>query len=96
MAEQEKHVVVPFGLYVAVWAALIALTAVTVGASYLHLGNVAVLTAVLIAAGKATLVLLYFMHLRWEGRAYFVIMLVVILTYVAFLVLTFSDYGLRA
>ena len=92
--DQPQHAV-PYGLYVAVWAALIVLTAVTLGVSYVDLANVGILTALLIAIVKASLVLLYFMHLRYESRLYFVMLLVVLVTYVVFLGLTFSDYGFR-
>jgi cytochrome c oxidase subunit 4 len=90
----EQHVA-SYGLYVAVRAGLVALTATTVGVSYVTFPNVAILTALLIATTKAALVLLYFMHLRFEGRLYFLMMLVVLVTYAIFLGLTFSDYGFR-
>ena len=95
MDSQPEHPVVPFALYVAVWAGLIVLTGVTLGVSYLDLQNVGIQTALLIATVKASLVLLYFMHLRYEGRMYFVMLLIVLVTYVVFLALTFSDYGFR-
>ena len=91
----DEHRVVPFGLYVAVWAALIVLTGITLGVSYVNLGNVGIQTALLIAATKASLVLLYFMHLRYERRLYFTMLLIVLVTYIVFLGLTFSDYGFR-
>lgn len=89
------HSVVPSRVYVATWAALIALTAATLGASFLHLGNWVILTALVIAGTKASLVLLYFMHLRYAGRLYAVLLVVAIGTYVVFLALTFSDYSFR-
>jgi cytochrome c oxidase subunit IV len=58
-----------FGVYLAVFAALLLLTVVTVGVSYIDLGgllNIAV--ALIVASVKATLVALYFMHLRYEDR----------------------------
>ena len=48
--------------------ALFVLTAVTVGASYVDLGALNVWVALLIASCKATLVLLYFMHMKYEGK----------------------------
>jgi cytochrome c oxidase subunit 4 len=82
-----------YGLYVKVWAALVVLTGVTVGVSYVQLGHVTMLTALLIATAKTSLVLLYFMHLRYEGRLYFYMIMVVLITYLVFLGLTFTDYG---
>ena len=52
--------------YLAVWAALIVLTAVTVGVSFLDLGLWNAGVALVVASFKALLVALYFMHLRHE------------------------------
>lgn len=57
-----------YGIYVAVFGALIALTAATVAISYVDLGMFNVAAALLIASVKASLVALYFMHLRHERR----------------------------
>jgi len=54
--------------YIVVWAALVVLTAVTVAVSYVHLGMMNVVVALLIASAKASLVALFFMHLRYENR----------------------------
>ena len=51
-------------LYVAVFAALVFLTLVTVGVSYVDLGPLSVVVALTIAFTKALLVVLFFMHLR--------------------------------
>ena len=51
-------------LYVAVFAALVVLTAITVAVSYVDLGPASVVVALAIASLKALLVLLFFMHLR--------------------------------
>jgi cytochrome c oxidase subunit 4 len=55
-------------IYLLVWAALVVLTASTVAVSYVHLGMMNVVVALLIASGKASLVALFFMHLRYESR----------------------------
>ena len=52
--------------YIAVWAALIVLTAVTVAVSFLNLGLWNATVALGIASLKSALVALYFMHLRHE------------------------------
>jgi cytochrome c oxidase subunit 4 len=54
--------------YIVVWGALIVLTAATVAVSYVHLGMMNVFVALLIASAKASLVALFFMHLRYENR----------------------------
>jgi cytochrome c oxidase subunit IV len=53
--------------YLAVFGALLVLTVTTVGVSYLHLPpGPAVTLGLVIAAAKATLVVLFFMHLKSE------------------------------
>lgn len=52
----------------AVLVVLLALTGVTVTVSRLELGGLNIWMAILIASIKSTLVLLFFMHLRYEGR----------------------------
>ena len=44
------------------------LPAATVGAAYLHLGNLTIVAALTIAVAKTSLILLYFMHIRFSGR----------------------------
>ena len=73
--------------YMVVFVTLLALTAVTVGVSYLHLEvHEAVLVALAIACFKASLVALYFMHLISEEK---VIFIVLAFTVAFFLVLLF-------
>ena len=55
-------------IYIAVWAALVLFTALTVAASYVQLGMMNVVVALLIASVKASLVALFFMHLRYDSR----------------------------
>jgi cytochrome c oxidase subunit 4 len=89
-AEEQHHV--PYKVYFIVWGALLVLTGVTVGVSYVDMKNVTVLTAMLIAATKSMLVLLYFMHIRFEKPLYSVMILAAMLTYGIFVALTFVDY----
>ena len=52
--------------YVAVWIALVALTAISWIFSLLHLGSTDVAVALVIAAIKTLLVVIFFMHLGQE------------------------------
>jgi cytochrome c oxidase subunit 4 len=81
--------------YVLIWGILIVLTAATVGANYLDLKKFAVLAAVIIASCKATLVVLYFMHVRWEPRVIAIMVVVAVSTLAIFLLLTFTDLWVR-
>lgn len=61
--------VVPLRLLAAVFVALVILTFITVGVTYVDFGsNINLIVAIGIAAVKAILVGLYFMHLRWDSR----------------------------
>lgn len=58
----------PMRTYVIVWIALMLLMALTVFLSTVPMGHAAnTIVALIIAAIKATLVLLFFMHLKYES-----------------------------
>lgn len=54
--------------YIAIFAALICLTIATVGQSYVDLGKLNLAVVILIASLKASLVVAFFMHLRWDNK----------------------------
>lgn len=58
--------VVSLRIYLAVFAALLVLTALTVWAAFNDLGRFNIGVALLIAVVKAMLVILYFMHVRYS------------------------------
>lgn len=60
----------PTRTYFIVGFALLILTAITVGASYIDLGSmfINIIVAMFIASVKAMLVLLYFMHMKYESK----------------------------
>ena len=60
--------VVPRKIYFAVFAALIVLTATTTAISFLDLGPWNTVVALGIAFVKATLVVLFFMHVKYSPR----------------------------
>lgn len=95
-AHGQQHHVVPVKIYYAIFAILMVLTAVTVGVAYIDLGAMNAVVALAIAGFKATIVVLYFMHVKYSTR-------LIKLTVVAGLywmgilfVLTFGDYLTRA
>jgi cytochrome c oxidase subunit IV len=95
MDNQHEHPLVPYRLYVLVWLGLVALTGLTVGARYADLQHVAILAAILIATVKAVLVVLYFMHIRYERPVFGVMILVLLVTYGIYIGLVFTDYPFR-
>lgn len=74
---------------------LLVLTGITVGASYVDLGRFNVWIALAIASLKGSLVLMFFMHLRYEGR----VLIVSFLSTIGFLAImigfTFWDIAFR-
>lgn len=84
-----------YGAYILVWLALLALTAITVAVAGMNIGRFTVLTALIIAAFKAYLVLSIFMHLRSETKTFVVFVIVALLFLGISFVLLFSDYSFQ-
>jgi cytochrome c oxidase subunit 4 len=95
MQEKEQHHIVRTKTYLAVWIGLLALTALTIKAAALHLGALGMLANLLIASSKASLVLWFFMHLKYEKRLLKVMILVPIATLTIIIGLTFFDFWYR-
>jgi cytochrome c oxidase subunit 4 len=88
---QSHHSVLPLRLYLAVGAVLLIATAATVWASHFNVGPYNLVIAMFIAAAKATLVALYFMHLKYDNKLYMFIFTGGILFLAVFVVLTMFD-----
>lgn len=85
----------PLGLYLAVFAALLLMTVVTVAVSYVDFGAANTVIAVLIATMKALLVATFFMHLRHDRR-FNALVFVFGLLFLSFLFLfTLTDFSTR-
>jgi cytochrome c oxidase subunit 4 len=64
MSENTEHGTHSRGFYVAIGMSLLMLTAITVFAAFVNLGPLNPVVALLIATIKATLVVLFFMHVK--------------------------------
>jgi cytochrome c oxidase subunit IV len=64
MSEHEEHTTHSQAFYLAIGVVLLILTATTVGAAFVNLGPFNPVVALLIATIKATLVVLFFMHVK--------------------------------
>ena len=75
VTEPMPHHAVP---YYAIFGLLVILTAVTVGVAFLNIKSeiVKVLLALTIASIKASAVALFFMHLKFEGKLIYLILIV--------------------
>ena len=87
--------VVPLRIYYAVFTVLLAMTAATVAISFFDLGPMNTVAALGIAGFKATLVILYFMHVRWSGRLVWLAVAAGLFWLGILLVLTLADVATR-
>ena len=74
---------------------LLLLTGLTVGVSYVDLGIMNVPIALGIASTKVTLVLLFFMHLKYEGKAIKISFICTIFFLAIMISFTFWDVAFR-
>lgn len=81
--------------YLFVWIALLVLTIITVSVSYHNYGIFNIVVAMLIATIKASLVCLYFMHLKYDNRLNQVVFASAFVFLAIFIGLTGSDLFLR-
>lgn len=86
------HRVTPLSTYYLVFAALIVLTALTVGASFLELGAWHVAVGLAFGVVKALLVALFFMHLIHGSRLTWLVVGAGLFWLAILLGLTLSDY----
>jgi cytochrome c oxidase subunit 4 len=95
MEKTEQHPevghVVDTKILAGVFGALIVLTAVTVGATYVDLGAGNLWAAVGIAAVKAILVAMYFMHLRYDHPFNAIVFAASVIFLVIFIGLALAD-----
>ncbi len=88
--------ILPAKMYVVIWAILMVLTATTVYAATLELGLFNIVLALLIATIKGTLVVLFFMHLRYSTKLTMVTVIASIFWLFILFSLTMTDYITRA
>jgi len=80
-----------YGIYVLVWLGLIALTSITVTVAGIDFGSIALAIALLIAAIKSSLVINFFMHIKYEEPIFKVFILLSGMTLLVIFILTFFD-----
>ena len=89
--------IVPVRIYLMIFLALMAGTGLTVWAGFRDFpGPLNVIIALTIASIKATLVVLYFMHLRYSSRLVWIIFVSALFWMGLLFALTFSDYWTRS
>jgi cytochrome c oxidase subunit 4 len=87
--------VVPKRTYYLVFAALLVGTYLTVQVAFFDLGPLNILVALGVAVAKATLVVLFFMHVKYSTRLTWAVVMGSLFWLMLLLVITVSDYLTR-
>jgi cytochrome c oxidase subunit 4 len=83
--------VVPVRIYVAIFVALLCLTAITTGVTFIDLGAMNTVVALVIAVTKMLLVILFFMHVKYSPRLTKLVILAAFFWLALLLTFTLSD-----
>ena len=87
--------IAPIRLYITIFVTLMVLTAITVAVAYVNLGEFNKIVALGIASVKATLVILYFMHVKYSSRLTKLVVVSGFFFLFLLLGLTMADYASR-
>ena len=92
----EEHIVSP-KVYLLIGGTLLVFTALTVGASLIDLpGDLNAVVALAIACIKMTLVVLFFMHVKYSSKLTRLTVAAGFLTFIVLITMTMTDYISRA
>lgn len=93
MSQESVHAnhILPLKIYLIIGGSLLALTGITVYIASLDFGAMNLLVALGIATLKATLVGMYFMHLKYDNKLYATMFLLSIIFLGLFIVFTMFD-----
>lgn len=92
---EEKHHVVPYRVYLLVLIALVALTFSSIWITSIELGEFTVAGALILASIKSYLVLIYFMHLKYDKKYIGAMVGFVFAIFLVVIIITFLDYLYR-
>jgi cytochrome c oxidase subunit 4 len=91
----DHHIVTP-AIYMIVFATLLVFTGVTVGAAYVDLGILNPVVALAIACFKAVVVILFFMHVKYQSKLVKLTVASGFFTFIVLITMTLTDYMSRA
>ena len=100
MSEHSEHVV-SSKIYYTIWIILLILTVVTALVATVDLGRIGpidlnTVTALVIATGKASIVVLFFMHVKYTNERFTKVVVISALFWLLILLaLSMTDYGTR-
>jgi cytochrome c oxidase subunit 4 len=87
--------VTPLSVYLGIFGALMVLTIITVAVAWIDLGSLNIMVALGVAVVKATLVVLYFMHVKYSSKLTWIVIGSGIFWLAILLSLTMADYLTR-
>jgi cytochrome c oxidase subunit 4 len=91
----DHHIVTPV-TYAIVFASLLVGTALTVIAAYVNLGIFNPVVALAIACTKAVIVILFFMHVKYQSKLVKLTVISGFFTFIVLITMTLTDYISRA
>jgi cytochrome c oxidase subunit 4 len=93
--EHAHHIVSP-RIYIVILLCLLLGTGLTVWASFIEMGPWNPVVALAIATAKATLVVLYFMHVRYSTKLTWLTVFSAVFMFLVLIGMTLTDYFTRA
>jgi cytochrome c oxidase subunit IV len=94
--EHADHQIITPATYAIVFVTLLAFTGITVGAAYIDLGIFNPVVALAIASFKAVVVILFFMHVKYQSKLIKLTVGAGFFTFFVLITMTMSDYVSRA
>ena len=91
----DHHIVTPV-TYSIIFGTLLAFTGLTVGAAFVDLGILNPIIAIGIASVKATIVILFFMHVYYQSKLVKMTIVAGFFTFLVLITMTLTDYMSRA
>ena len=95
MEKEKKQHIVRYRTYALILLVLLVFTSLSVLVTSYDLGPLAVTAALFFATAKATLVFLYFMHLKFDDPVIRIMVVAVLSIFIIVMVITFLDYSFR-
>jgi cytochrome c oxidase subunit 4 len=88
--------ILPVRLYITIWITLLCLTVITAAVSFVDLGPLNTIVALVIATFKALLVVLFFMHVKYTSEKLTKVVVIAAIFWLLLLLgLSMADYATR-
>jgi cytochrome c oxidase subunit 4 len=95
MSNNTNPHIIKYKTYFFVLLALLVFTTLSVLITEIDLGKLAIVGALVLATLKSSLVLWYFMHLKYESKILRIMVGLVLFIFIAVVIVTFFDYSFQ-